>query len=97
MNQRAAIFLRAAVSLAWAVESKPVLGGYDVVNYFESSASVLGTADHAHNLTSQDCASSEHPGACVDRFNSEFWFASEDHRIQFASDPWKYAPRYGGF
>jgi YHS domain-containing protein len=27
----------------------------------------------------------------------EFWFSSEDNLNEFLTDPWKYAPQYGGF
>ena len=26
-----------------------------------------------------------------------FWFVSENNKVQFETDPWKYAPAYGGF
>ena len=73
--------------------TKPVIGGYDVVQYFSlqaTDAGVLGSPAFAYNFTSPDSDGTP-------RFKHEFWFVSGDNRDKFASDPWKYAPKNGGF
>jgi hypothetical protein len=72
--------------------TKPVIGGFDVVQYFSlqpGDMGVMGKPEFKHNLTSDDHGSP--------RFSYEFWFANEANRLKFALDPWKYAPKNGGF
>ena len=53
-------------------------------------AHCAGSAVFAHNFTSPDKDGSP-------RFVHEFWFASAANRDKFAADPWKFAPKFGGF
>jgi hypothetical protein len=72
---------------------KPVIGGYDVVQYFSlkpGQFGVLGSPEITQNLTSPDLDGSP-------RFTYEFWFSTAENRDKFAADPWKYAPKYGGW
>lgn len=72
---------------------KPVLGGYDVVQYFslnENDPGVMGSSEFTHTFTSPDKDGSP-------RFTHEFWFSAADNRDKFAADPWKYAPKNGGY
>lgn len=73
--------------------TKPVIGGFDVVEYFSlqpGDMGVLGNPEFSHNLTSSDKDGSP-------RFTYEFWFKNAVNRNKFAVDPWKYAPKNGGF
>lgn len=73
--------------------AKPVVGGFDVVEYFSmepTELGVLGTPEFTYNLTSPDADGSP-------RFTYQFWFSTQKNREKFAADPWKYAPKYGGF
>ena len=73
--------------------TKPVIGGFDVVQFFSlqpGDMGVLGSPEFAHNLTSPDKDGSP-------RFTYEFWFKNGENRDKFAVDPWKYAPKNGGF
>ena len=73
--------------------AKPVLGGYDVVEYFSlkpTDMGVLGSSEFTHNFTSPDKDGSL-------RFTYEFWFSTAQNRDTFAADPWKYAPKNGGY
>ena len=77
---------------AW-VNTKPVIAGYDVVAYFgltQPELGVKGSPAYTHTLLSPDADGSP-------RFNHTFWFSSAANRDTFAADPWKYAPRFGGF
>jgi hypothetical protein len=72
---------------------KPVIGGFDVVEYFSlapTAKGVMGSPEFAYNFTSPDADGSP-------RFTHEFWFKNEDNRGKFAADPWKYAPKNGGY
>jgi hypothetical protein len=72
---------------------KPVIGGYDVVQYHSlkpTEFGVLGSPEFKANLTSPDLDGSP-------RFTYEFWFSTAANRDTFAGDPWKYAPKYGGW
>lgn len=86
--------IRVAFLAACAVASaKPVIDGYDVVAYFglmQPELGVKGSPEYNHTLTSPDKDGSP-------RFNHTFWFSSAANRDTFAADPWKYAPRFGGF
>jgi len=71
----------------------PVIGGYDVVEYFSlapNDTGVKGVPEYAHHLTSPDADGTA-------RFTYEFWFSSLANKNKFAADPWKYAPKYGGW
>jgi len=73
--------------------AKPVIGGYDVVEYFSLKANdkgVLGSSEFVHNFTSPDKDGSP-------RFTYQFWFKTAQNRDTFATDPWKYAPKNGGY
>lgn len=73
----------------------PVLHGYDVVAYFS-----LGKWSHAtkgkpsityswYNYTD--------PSDVSTTYRYTFWFSSEQNRLKFIDEPWRYTPRYGGF
>lgn len=72
----------------------PVLDGYDMVAYFDESRAVKGTSQHAHVLTTYDYSSNP-SGKVIGDYR--FHFKSEHNKAKFAADPWKYAPKYGGF
>ena len=79
--------------LPMAMAGKPVIAGWDVVEYFSLNSSALGvqgSPEWAYNFTSPDADGSP-------RFTYEFWFTSEANKEKFIADPWKYAPKYGGF
>lgn len=76
-----------------AAGAPPVLGGYDMVSYYSTQNATMGVPTFNHMLDTKDCGS----GACRDRFSYEFWFSSASNRDAFAENPWKYAPKYGGF
>jgi YHS domain-containing protein len=64
--------------------------GYDVVAYFSLEASEKGVKGVKHiNSTLQ--MGGEQYG------NYSFYFSTEDNKALFDNDPWKYAPKYGGF
>jgi hypothetical protein len=72
---------------------KPVVGGWDVVEYFSlpvTAMGVRGSQAFAANFTSPDKDGSP-------RFAHEFWFKDAANKAKFEGDPWKYAPKYGGF
>ena len=89
--------MKGGLALALAltgVAAGPVLEGYDMVSYWslgDGDDGVQGSKEFAHNLTTQDYVT----GAELGPF--EFWFASAENLATFAADPWKYAPRWGGF
>lgn len=65
----------------------PVLGGVDVVAYHgleETQTAVMGREQHAYRLPSSG-------------YNYTFYFSTAANRDEFARDPWRYAPRLGGF
>ena len=70
-----------------------VLNGYDVVFYHNTSRSQCetktGLPRYYYNLDSNDSDG--------DPRLYQFWFSSKHNRDLFANDPWKYAPKYGGF
>lgn len=72
----------------------PVLDGYDMVAYFDESRAVKGSSQYAHVLTTYDYSSNPSGDVIGDY---RFHFKSEDNKAKFAADPWKYAPKYGGF
>ena len=70
-----------------------VLEGYDVVEYhkldYNTCGSVLGVEDYTYDLYSRDAAG--------DHRAYQFWFSSKENLDSFANDPWRFAPRFGGF
>ena len=80
---------------------RPVLGGADVVAYHDAKAdwrrnrpmAPVESAEFSFSLTTYDY-STEPPTALGPW---DFWFGSEANRARFEADPWKYAPRWGGF
>lgn len=54
-----------------------------------SFTSVMGLPDYSYRLESADSQG--------DLRVYEFWFQSYENQQLFASDPWRYAPRFGGF
>jgi len=77
-----------------AAAVNPVLDGYDMVAYFEDQQAVKGTSNFAHLLTTYDY-SSDVNGELIGDYR--FHFKSDENREKFAANPWKYAPKYGGF
>ena len=90
-KRRSRLALAAALVPALAHGGTPVLKGYDMVAYVPGAgtAATMGLESISYNLTSQDNGK--------DRFVSEFWFSTEANKALFVADPWKYAPRWGGF
>mmetsp|Transcript_15668 Transcript_15668/g.17418 ORF Transcript_15668/g.17418 Transcript_15668/m.17418 type:complete len:281 (+) Transcript_15668:2-844(+) len=64
--------------------TKPVLRGYDLVQYFflesPSDYGVPGIANITYSWRGY-----------------EFWFSTVENRQLFINDPWKYVPKFGGF
>ena len=73
---------------------EPVLYGYDMVAYFIDSKPVMGNPEISYVFETEDCGLNDE---CVPRFNSTFYFSTEDNKQKFVDSPWKYAPRWGGF
>ena len=77
----------------------PVLGGYDMVAYQTSLSSgdtgVVGSRDFAFDLLVTDHSRGKNDK--MDPTNYTFLFSSEGNLALFREDPWKYAPRFGGF
>jgi hypothetical protein len=93
---RCAAVAAATLATASATATKPVLFGFDQVQYFSLPADhdgVMGSAEHAHTIESFDFTTT--PPTSVGNYT--FWFASEANKVKFVADPWKYAPRWGGF
>lgn len=68
--------------------------GHDMVEYFNIDAGscgdpAIGLANYSYQLASADQNG--------DMRVYEFWFSSMVNQQTFASDPWKYVPKYGGF
>ena len=75
----------------------PVLFGYDVVEYFNLEAGapgVLGSDAFAANITGQDLSNSTEKMTDTEY---TFYFKSAANQQAFLNDPWRYAPKYGGF
>ena len=70
-----------------------VVEGYDVVYYFQSNNSKCetrsGNPSYYYNLESSDQNG--------DMRTYQFWFSSQENLDLFSSNPWYYAPKYGGF
>lgn len=74
---------------------KPVIYGYDVVEYFSldpSDAGVQGQEQYRFDLTTDVGGGTKRLPA-----NYTFYFKDADNRDTFIADPWKYVPAYGGF
>ena len=79
---------------------KPVLNGYDVVEYQNLAATdngVLGSAEFAANLTTGDKTDPSKVTPRMADTSYEFYFKNAANRDLFNADPWKYAPAWGGF
>ena len=94
MAATTALLLSIGMVAAAGDQSQPVLYGYDMVSYFVKGFAVKGSANYACAFVTQDCGIND---TCVDRFNSTFYFESQENLETFEKDPWKYAPKYGGF
>jgi len=67
--------------------SAPVLGGVDVVAYFQivpGSYAVMGSPEFFSTLRTSDA-------------EYTFFFSSLENKEYFDDDPWQYIPEYGGF
>lgn len=75
-----------------------MLGGYDMVAYHTSLSAgdlgVMGSKDFAFDLLVTDLS---HGNEKMDPTNYTFLFSSAANLGLFREDPWKYAPRFGGF
>ena len=92
----AAVALVGLAALAAPAAPKPVLFGFDMVEYFTKDAAANGTmgmAEFAHTIESFDFTT--HPPTSVGNYT--FLFNNEANMAAFAADPWKFAPRWGGF
>mmetsp|Transcript_32073 Transcript_32073/g.37702 ORF Transcript_32073/g.37702 Transcript_32073/m.37702 type:complete len:86 (+) Transcript_32073:82-339(+) len=79
--------LGSALLIGDCASSNVVMGGYDVVAYHDLEASdhgVKGTSSLTSTWT-------------VGANKYDFYFSTEDNMALFSSDPWKYAPKYGGY
>ena len=54
----------------------------------------MGSPAHSFNLSTADLTSRPLATPLGDY---EFWFATAANKARFAADPWKFAPKYGGF
>jgi len=71
--------------------------GYDAVEYFSLAATadgVKGDLAFSYNLTATDGSSFPQK---LTPTNYTFLFKDEANRDTFAADPWRYAPKWGGF
>ena len=66
-----------------------VMGRHDMIEYWKHNNAVVGVEQFAFNLSSKD------ENGIYRVF--QFWFQNEDNLNLFASNPWYYAPTYGGF
>lgn len=86
------------LALLSVCRAAPVLQGYDVVEYFNlekegKELGVLGVHIWACRLLTFDKSKKEKRPLGL----YEFWFSSPENVALFEADPWKYAPKYGGF
>lgn len=75
--------------------SKPILEGYDMVEYFSLNPTdngVKGNSQYRYDLTTDVGGGSKPLPA-----NYTFYFKNAANRDMFIADPWKYVPAYGGF
>ena len=96
MMRCAAVAAATLTTVSATAAAKPVLFGFDQVEYFSLPAShdgVMGSAEHAHTMESFDFTTT--PPTSVGNYT--FWFSTEANKAKFVADPWKYAPRWGGF
>ena len=94
----ASTLITASTTLINAKTLGPVLGGYDVVEYQQLEATddgVLGSSAFHFDLLTEDY--SKDASLKMEPTNWTFHFKNQQNRDEFANDPWKYAPRYGGF
>lgn len=87
-------FLAATFGTAAVAGYKPVLQGYDMVAYFDEGSAAVGDPSHNYTHTTYDYSSNP-SGDVIGDYH--FHFASEENAAKFKADPWKYAPKYGGF
>lgn len=82
--------------------ARPVLGGADVVAYHDARndwrrkrpmPAVESGQRFSFSMNTYDYTTD--PATELGPW--EFWFDSEANRARFEADPWKYAPRWGGF
>jgi hypothetical protein len=81
--------------------ARPVLGGADVVAYHDAQNDwrrkrpmpAAESERFSFSMTTYDYTTD--PPTELGPW--EFWFSSEANRARFEADPWKYAPRWGGF
>ena len=71
--------------------------GYDVVEYFSLDASadgVKGSSQYSSILRSNIAGKDAKEPVYA---SYTFYFKNESNKALFDADPWKYAPRWGGF
>ena len=87
--------LSTLVGSAVLAGGQPVLGGYDVVEFFSLPADGNGVkGSKEFNATLQTKVSSKGAAATSDY---TFYFKDAANLKLFNADPWKYAPQYGGY
>jgi len=87
-------FLTTTLGSAVVAGYKPVLQGYDMVAYFDRGDAMRGNSNHNYTHTTYDYSSNP-DGDVIGDYH--FHFVSEENAAKFKADPWKYAPKYGGF
>jgi hypothetical protein len=74
--------------------SKPVNAGYDMVAYFDEQQSHQGSSQYKYVMTTYDYSSNPNGDVIADY---DFHFKNVENLEKFKADPWRYAPKYGGF
>lgn len=85
------------LATACAVAARPVLFGFDVVEYSKLTPGAAGLTGDPSRFSSQLTTNIGGQGNPPHYVNYTFAFSSEDNRKAFEADPWRYAPKYGGF
>ena len=68
----------------------PVLfSGHDIMEYWNSNSSVVGSLPYATNITSKDEKGIERA--------YQLWFSSQENLETFKQNQTHYMPQYGGF
>lgn len=86
----------ATIAMSGVCASPPALGGYDMVAYHKLGSATMGSSEHTYTFVTEDC-NTGNGVTCVPRFHTDFHFVSKENLEAFKKDPWRYAPRYGGF
>mgnify|MGYP006096680263 FL=1 len=93
-------FLAASIGVATTTADAslgPVVGGYDVVEFHSlqpEDDGIMGSSHFSHDLLTTDYSTT---GPIMTPTNWTFHFKNEQNRAAFAENPWKFAPKFGGF